>query len=120
MRPYAQREALGQFWLKTLDDGKHFNEDYIAHLGLSGKDLLVMLTYNHIMLVRSKKLKSEWDIRLSDIMTIRKERTGMGITLKGGTNGPFIPVSEESGRNWLYKQIEVAVNAFNDRYNAKG
>ena len=79
-----------------------------------------MLTYNNIMLVRSKKLKSEWDIRLSDIMTIRKERTGMGITLKGGTNGPFIPVSEESGRNWLYKQIEIAVNAFNDRYNAKG
>ena len=120
VRPYAQREALGQFWLKTLDDGKYFSEDYIAHLDLSGKDLLVMLTYNHIMLVRSKKLKSEWDIRLSDIMTIRKERTGMGITLKGGTNGPFIPVSEESGRNWLYKQIEIAVNAFNDRYNAKG
>lgn len=82
--------------------------------------MLVMLTYNHIMLVRSKKLKSEWDIRLRDIMTIRKERTGMGITLEGGTNGPFIPVSEESSRNWLYRQIEIAVNAFNDRYNAKG
>lgn len=120
VRPFSQREALGQFWLKTLDDGKFFNEDYIAHLELSGKDMMVMLTYNRIMLVRTKKLKSEWDIKLTDIMTIRKERTGMGVTLKGGTNGPFIPVAEESSRNWLYRQIQVAVEAFNDKYNAKG
>ena len=120
VRPYSQREALGQFWLKTMDDGKFFNEEYIAHLELSGKDLLVMLTYNRIMLVRTKKLKSEWDIRLNDIQTISKERTGMSVTLKGGTNGPFIPVQEESARNWLYRQIAVAVNAFNDKYNAKG
>ncbi|KAL8692671.1 MAG: hypothetical protein Q9218_002344 [Villophora microphyllina] len=120
VRPYAQREALGQFWLKTLDDGKYFNEDYIAHLELPGKDMMVMLTYNRIMLVKMKKLKMEWDIKLNDIQTISKERTGMSVTLKGGTNGPFIPVQEESSRNWLYKQIGVAVNAFNDKYNAKG
>ncbi|MCJ1472238.1 hypothetical protein MMC13_000885 [Lambiella insularis] len=120
VRPYAQREALGQFWLKTLDDGKYFGEDYIAHLELPGKDMLVMLTYNRIMLVRSKKLRTEWDIRLSEIQTISKERTGLSITLKGGTNGPFVPVAEESGRNWLYRQIGIAVGAFNERYNAKG
>lgn len=120
VRPYAQREALGQFWLKTLDDGKYFGEDYIAHLELPGKDMLVMLTYNRIMLVKMKKLRMEWDIKLNDIQTISKERTGMSVTLKGGTNGPFIPVSDEGSRNWLYKQIAVAVNAFNDKYNAKG
>lgn len=31
----------------------------------------------------------------------------MSITLKGGANGPFIPVQEEASRNWLYKQIGV-------------
>ncbi|KAL8956236.1 MAG: hypothetical protein Q9183_006371 [Haloplaca sp. 2 TL-2023] len=120
VRPYAQREALGQFWLKTLDDGKYFNEDYIAHLELPGKDMMVLLTYNRIMLVKTQKLKMEWDIKLNDIQTISKERTGMSVTLKGGTNGPFIPVGEESSRNWLYRQIGIAVNAFNDKYNAKG
>jgi vacuolar protein sorting-associated protein 13A/C len=120
VRPYSQREALGQSWLKTLEDGKCFNEDYIAHLELPGKDMLVMLTYNRIMLVRSKRLKTEWDIKLTDIITITKERTGMSVTLKGGTNGPFIPVADESSRNWLYRQISIAVKAFNEKYNAKG
>ncbi|GIK03206.1 hypothetical protein Aspvir_007275 [Aspergillus viridinutans] len=119
VRPYSQREALGQFWLKTADDGKYFNEDYIAHLELPGKDMLVMLTYDRIMLVRSKRLRTEWDIRLTDIQTISKERTGMSITLKGGANGPFIPVQDESSRNWLYRQIAIAVNAFNERYNMR-
>ncbi|KKK20473.1 hypothetical protein ARAM_004467 [Aspergillus rambellii] len=119
VRPYSQREALGQFWLKTADDGKYFNEDYIAHLELPGRDILVMLTYDRIMLVRTKKLETEWDIRLTDIQTISKERTGMSIMLKGGANGPFIPVQDESARNWLYKQIAVAVNAFNEKYNSR-
>lgn len=109
VRPYSQREALGQFWLKTLDDGKYFDEDYIAHLELPGKDMLVMLTYNRIMLVRAKKLRTEWDIKLTDIQTISKERTGMSIGLKGGINGPFIPVQDESSRNWLYKQIAIGM-----------
>lgn len=107
VRPYSQREALGQFWLKTTDNGKHFNEDYIAHLEFPGKDMLILLTYEHIMLVRSKKLTTEWDVRLTDILKISKERTGMCITLKGGTNGPFIPVQDESARNWLYRRIAI-------------
>ncbi|KAE8355847.1 hypothetical protein BDV28DRAFT_20786 [Aspergillus coremiiformis] len=120
VRPYSQREALGQFWLKTADDGKYFTEDYIAHLELPGRDMLVMLTYDRIMLLRTKKLQTEWDIRLTDIQTISKERTGMSITLKGGANGPFIPVQDESSRNWLYRQIAIAVNAFNEKYNNRG
>ncbi|KAK6371770.1 Vacuolar protein sorting-associated protein 13 [Exophiala oligosperma] len=120
VRPYSQREALGQFWLKTADDGKFFNEDYIAHLELEGRDMMVVMTYDRILMIRTKKLRMEWDVKLTDIQTISKERTGMSIGLKGGANGPFIPVTDEGSRNWLYKQIAIAVNAFNDKYNAKG
>lgn len=142
VRPYSQREALGQFWLKTLDNGKYFNEHYIAHLELnSGSQgdkqtqqspqgrqsqqsseaaMLVLITYNAIMLVRAKKLTTEWEVPLKDVQTISKERTGMSIVLKGGTNGPFIPIADETSRNWLYKQVAIAVNAYNDKWNAKG
>ncbi|CZT04223.1 related to vacuolar protein sorting-associated protein VPS13 [Rhynchosporium graminicola] len=118
VRPYSQREALGQFWLKQLDNGKYFNEMYIAHLELPREDVVVMLTYSRIMLVKSKKLTSEWDVPLKDIQTISKERTGLSLTLRGGTNGPFVPVAEESSRNFLYKKIGVAVGEFNLKYKA--
>ena len=101
VRPYSQREALGQFWLKTTDDGKYFNEDYIAHLELEGKEMMVMLTYDRILMIRARKLRTEWDVRLTDIQSISKERTGMSIGLKGNSNGPFIPVTDEGSRNWL-------------------
>ncbi len=118
VRPYNQREALGQFWLKQLDNGKYFNEQYIAHLELPREDVVVMLTYSRIMLIKSKKLTSEWDVPLKDIQTISKERTGLSLTLRGGTNGPFIPVAEESSRNFLYRKIGVAVAEFNKKYKA--
>ncbi|KAI9761476.1 MAG: hypothetical protein M4579_000986 [Chaenotheca gracillima] len=118
VRPYSQREALGQFWLKQLDSGKYFNEDYIAHLELPREDVVVMLTYNRIMLIKSKKLGSEWDVPLRDILRISKEKTGLSITLRGGIAGPFIPVEDSSSRDFLYKRIGVAVNAFNDKYRA--
>lgn len=118
VRPYNQREALGQFWLKQLENGKYFNEQYIAHLELPREDVVVMLTYSRIMLIKSKKLTSEWDVPLKDIQTISKERTGLSLTLRGGTNGPFIPVAEESSRNFLYEKIGVAVGEFNRKYKA--
>lgn len=118
VRPYSQRESLGQFWLKQLDNGKYFDEQYIAHLELPREDVVVMLTYSRIMLVKSKKLTSEWDVPLKDIQTISKERTGLSLTLRGGTNGPFIPVGEESSRNFLYQKIGVAVGEFNKKYRA--
>lgn len=119
VRPYSQREAVGQFWLKTLDDGKYFGESYLAHLELPGKELIVMLTYNGIMLVRTKALKTEWDVPLKDVQRISKERTGMNISLKEGRSGPFVPVQDEGSRNWLYRQIAVAVNAYNAKWQPK-
>ena len=79
-----------------------------------------MLTYNCLMIVRTKKLQTELDVPLKDVQTISKESTVLVITLKGGTNGPFIPVSDEGSRNWFYRQVAVGVNAYNDRWNAKG
>jgi vacuolar protein sorting-associated protein 13A/C len=118
VRPYSQREALGQFWLKQLDNGKYFNEQYIAHLELPREDVVFMLTYARIMLIKSKKLTSEWDIPLNEVQTISKERTGLSLTLRGGTNGPFIPVAEVSSRNFLYRKIGIAVGEFNKKYKA--
>ncbi len=116
VRPYNQREALGQSWLKQVDNGKYFNEDYIAHIQLPREDMVVMVTYSRILLIRSRKLNTEWDVPLQDVQTIAKERTGLSIILRGGTNGPFIPIGEESGRMFLYRMVAIAVEEFNHRF----
>ncbi|KXH52336.1 hypothetical protein CNYM01_02152 [Colletotrichum nymphaeae SA-01] len=116
VRPYNAREALGQSWLKQVDNGKYFNENYIAHLELPREDMVVMVTYARILLIRSRRLTSEWDVPLKDVQTIAKERTGLSLTLRGGTNGPFLPVGDESGRAFLYKMVAVAVEEFNRRF----
>jgi len=120
VRPYSQREALGQFWLKQLDDGKYFNESYIAHLELPREDIVVMLTYSRILQIRAKKLTSSSDVPFKEIQTISKERSGLTVTLKGGYNAPFIPVSEESSRNFLYEKIGIAVGEYNKKYAMRG
>jgi len=120
IRPYSQREALGQFWLKQVDNGKYFDEQYIAHLELPREDMVVMVTYSRILLIRSRRLSSEWDVPLRDVQTIAKERTGLSLTLRGGTNGPFIPIGEESGRTFLYRKVAVAVEEFNRRFKWLG
>lgn len=116
VRPYNQREALGQSWLKQIDNGKYFDENYIAHLELPREDMVVMVTYARILLIRSRRLTTEWDVPLKDVQTIAKERTGLSLTLRGGTNGPFIPIGEESGRTFIYKMVGVAVEEFNRRF----
>ncbi|KAF8453095.1 hypothetical protein BGX38DRAFT_1249760 [Terfezia claveryi] len=113
VRPYSQREALGQFWLKQLDGGKYFDEEYIAHLDLSEHDSVVMLTYNRIMMVKAKKLSCEWDISLHQLQTINMEKTGIVLYLRGNRQGPFIPIVDESSRQFLFKKIGLAVNSFN-------
>ncbi|KAK7755824.1 Vacuolar protein sorting-associated protein 13 [Diatrype stigma] len=116
VRPYSGREALGQFWLKQVDNGKYFSEQYIAHLELPREDMVVMVTYSRILLIRSRRLTTEWDIPLKEVQTIAKERTGISVVLRGGANGPFVPVGEESGRAFLYRMIAVAVEEFNRRF----
>ena len=102
-----------------MDNGKYFDEQYIGHLELPKEDMVVMVTFARILLIRSKRLTSQWDVPLKDVQTIAKERTGVSLTLRGGDNGPFIPVGAETERNFLYKMLGVAVEEFNRRFRGE-
>lgn len=64
MQPYSEREALGQNWLKNVENGKYFGETYVAHLDIPSSDdsLVVILTTTRILLVKVLKLKVGWDV----------------------------------------------------------
>ena len=113
VRPYSQREAIGQSWLKTVDSGNYFNDDYVTHLNMAGDEMVVIVTFERIMMISTVRMTVEWEIEYQDLQTIAMERTGLALILRGGVQGPFIPVADETSRRSLYKDIGVAVNEFN-------
>ncbi|KWU46731.1 hypothetical protein RHOSPDRAFT_14825 [Rhodotorula sp. JG-1b] len=113
LRPYSEREALGQNWLKNVENGKYFNEIYVAHLDLPSSDdtLVVILTTVRILLVRVNKLKVGWDVPISDLATISLEASGITLVLRGNVPGPFLAIADQSARLWLFRHLERVVQA---------
>ncbi|ORY90221.1 hypothetical protein BCR35DRAFT_261800 [Leucosporidium creatinivorum] len=113
LRPYQEREALGQNWLKNVENGKYFSETYVAHLDIPSSDdtLVVILTTTRILLVKVLKLRAGWDVPLSDLQTISLEATGITLVLRGGVAGPFLAIGDQSARLWLFRHLERIVTA---------
>lgn len=95
-------------WLKTTENGKYFNEKYTCHVDVSsdGDEIIVILTEKRILLLKALQLKVGWDVPLSDLATINLERRGISLILRGGINGPFLPLPEQSTRLWFFRNIE--------------
>ncbi|BGP21450.1 Vacuolar protein sorting-associated protein 13 [Rhodotorula toruloides] len=117
LRPYSEREALGQNWLKNVENGRYFSETYVAHLDLPSSDdtLVVILTTTRILLVRVNKLKVGWDVPISDLATISLEASGITLVLRGSVPGPFLAIPDQSARLWLFRHLERIVQAHNAR-----
>ncbi|KAF5121413.1 hypothetical protein DV113_003859 [Geotrichum candidum] len=116
VRPYSQREAQGQAWLKVANNGEFFRDNYLAHLSLADDEMIIIITYLRIMLLSTATMATEWEVRFRDLQTIAMERTGLALILRGGVQGPFIPIPDTPSRKFLYKEIGVAVTEFNRKY----
>ncbi|KAJ3015263.1 hypothetical protein HKX48_004689 [Thoreauomyces humboldtii] len=114
LAPYNTREALGLNWLKGMENGKFFHEDYVWHLSLprtGDEDLVVLVTDQRVLMSRIKRLRIDWEIPFTDMQSIRVERTSVNITRK----------SRDQARSWsilcpdaasaqaLCKKIEEAI-----------
>lgn len=72
IRPYSEREALGQMWLQSVDQGRLLNDEYVAHVNTHGQqgDISIMLTETRILYIRMMRLKVLWEVLWSDLSTI--------------------------------------------------
>ncbi|KAK9477512.1 hypothetical protein V1514DRAFT_282762 [Lipomyces japonicus] len=113
VKPYSQREAIGQVWLKQVNEGDYFNEEYVAHMALPGEELVVIVTYTRILLMHTRRMQTQWDVRFDQLQTVSLEKGGIAMTLWGGVQGPFIPIADESSRQFLYNRIGNAVEEYN-------
>ncbi|KTW25717.1 hypothetical protein T552_03329 [Pneumocystis carinii B80] len=126
IRPYLQREgmrdilylvnliylAFGLFLLKQINNGRYFDEEYLAHLNIL-EGTILMVTYTRIMMIRSRKLNVEWEIPLCNIQTISLKKSGIILILRDGVNGPFIPINSTTSQKFIFTKIGIAVQEYN-------
>ncbi|KZT54406.1 DUF1162-domain-containing protein [Calocera cornea HHB12733] len=104
--PYSGREALGQSWLKDVENGNYFDEQYVAHIELRSQDEAVLISTVRILQIRISRLRVIFDIHLSELQTIALEPSGIQLVKQGGASGPFIPLPDQKSREWFFRQIE--------------
>ncbi|KAJ8102210.1 hypothetical protein POJ06DRAFT_300095 [Lipomyces tetrasporus] len=119
VKPYNQREAIGQAWLKQLNEGDYFNEEYVAHMSLPGEELVVIVTYTRILLMHTRRMTAQWDVQFDKLQTVSMEKGGIALILWGGIQGPFIPIADDSARQFLYNKIGLAVEEYNQYRQAQ-
>ncbi|GAA5849449.1 hypothetical protein JCM5353_001982 [Sporobolomyces roseus] len=126
LRPYSERESLGQNWLKNTENGKFFNEIYVAHLDISPpsnansrreETVVCLLTTTRMLLVKITKLKLQWDVPFVDLSSVSLEPSGISLSLKerdggrSGGDGPFLAIADQTARLWFFQHIERIVQA---------
>ncbi len=115
VRPYSDREALGQTWLKNVDNGRLMKDSYVAHVDVGSQegDAVIMLTVSRILYIRTMRLKVMWEVPLSDLSSISLEKEGIALVLRGGVGGRFLHLPDVGTRNWLFKQVSKVVQGYN-------
>lgn len=115
IRPFAEREAQGQYWLKVIDGGVYFNERYLAHVVLPGDENVVLVSFDRILMFSIITLTSKWLVDYRSVRSISLENTGIKLKINDGKDGPFIPLGDADSKRFLYSKIGVAVREFNKR-----
>ncbi|KAI0639418.1 vacuolar protein sorting-associated protein 13 [Trametes polyzona] len=114
--PYSEREALGQYWMKDLEQGRFRDETYVAHLNLPGGDNVVLLTTTRVLSFWSNKLRLEWELPFRQVQGVTIEDTGIKFAHKAGKeNDKFIFIPDKSSQTWFFSQIASVVKAYNAR-----
>lgn len=112
VRPYNNREAVGQMIMRSTGDGVFAKDHYLAHSNVT-QDRVVIISLERICLTKVSDMELEWDVTYDQLAAVSMEHTGIALRLRGGVRGPFIPAPNEDTRKFLYKNIGTAVAEFN-------
>ncbi|VEU24436.1 DEKNAAC105592 [Brettanomyces naardenensis] len=113
---YSEREAQGQYWLKTCEGGKFSSEKYLAHVMLHGNEHACIFSLSRIMIVTVAILTVDWDLPYEQVGNITLENTGIRIKQsRVGFPERFISIPDRSDQKFLYHSIAIAVGEYNKR-----
>jgi len=116
LRPYSVREAMGQYWMKDLDNGAFRREAYVAHINTPGGDNVVLLTASRVLSFWSKKLRLDWELPFTQVQGVTAEDTGLRFAHKlGRENDKFVFIPDKVSQSWFFAEVASVVKAFNAR-----
>jgi len=114
--PFSERSALGQYWLKDLDNGTYRQEFYVAHINLPGGDGVALLAADRILAFGTKKLRLDWDLPLAQVLRVINEDHGIRFAHKAGKDrDKYVVIDDQKSQAWFYEQIAGVVKSFNAR-----
>ncbi|KLO14457.1 hypothetical protein SCHPADRAFT_996578 [Schizopora paradoxa] len=116
LQPYSSRAAIGQFWLKDLENGTYKKEYYMAHIDIPGGDNVVLLTTNRVLSFSSRKLRLMWDMPFSTVQGVTIENTGIRFVSKAGKEQDrFVYIQSQSSIEWFFNEVANVVKGYNAR-----
>lgn len=93
-------------WLKDLASGKYYHDIYMAHCATDRDENMVLLTYERLLVINTRKLDVELEVRLDNIKECTTKSEGLVVVLKDGKEPVVIGISETTSCQWLVEQIE--------------
>ncbi|KAL5518944.1 VPS13 [Sanghuangporus vaninii] len=116
LEPYSPRKAVGQAWMRDIQDGIYRKDYYIAHIDLLGTDTIVLLTNVRVIQFSSRGLRLHWEMPLTGIAGVQGEQTGIRFVSKNGRDyDRFVVIQDAGSREWFFEQVKAVVLSFNAR-----
>lgn len=112
IKSYNLRDSQGQFWLKSANGGLFMDDNYLTHVLLPGRELVVVISMERMAEIRIANQEVMWATPYKAIQGITSEKEGIRIKLKSQSEY-FIPISDVEERKSTYKAIALAVTEFN-------
>ncbi|KAL1697196.1 hypothetical protein GGG16DRAFT_107114 [Schizophyllum commune] len=121
LRPYSAREAMGQYWLRDLENGMFRNESYVAHIVSPGGETIILLTTNKVLSVAAKRLRLDWELPFTQVAGVTVEDNGIRFQHKAGKEqDKFVYIPDKSSQSWFFGEIASVVKAHNARRRMDG
>ncbi|KAF5314046.1 hypothetical protein D9611_006808 [Ephemerocybe angulata] len=116
LKSYSAREAMGQYWMKDLNNGAYRKELYVAHINSPGGDNVVLLTQSKVISFYSKRLRLDWELPFTQIQGVTAEDNGIRFAHRlGREHDKFAVIPDKASQTWFFNQVATVVKQFNTR-----
>ncbi|EEB06191.1 vacuolar protein sorting-associated protein 13a [Schizosaccharomyces japonicus yFS275] len=106
--PYSSRDALGQFWMKTLKNGRYFR-DYYKAFAITDNGTVVILTDARIIFMKTNRLRTIKERDIDELESVHIVKDKLILKFVGQTKQ--LSFSHLTTRNYMAAKIQNVIAA---------